>query len=213
MSEKEPKFLNSHDSALRIHNCYVKYKGRVYYSVDQGGGGLGSPIVRLSDPVSRAFVVTIDANDPELDTGHIPLGWFNVSTSEAVYAMRAPYRKQKSAVSPENSFCFSPIKDFEPSSCYDIGDYGDSVGFRDMLEDRYLPVPDSIKKFNGLGKTHGYVSTPLSKELCLVKIGASSRQLYKGVYSIGNFNGELVTLDDKYDNSLNRMMLASVHLI
>ena len=202
----EEKFLSSHDTGLRLHNTFVKYKDTVFFAVD---AGVSTPTVKLLTVTGSSLAYVIDANDPDLETGNLPVGWCEYETGKTCYVMRTTTRKQKSAVSPDNTYMFFPDGTSCGDNAYPINDIMKTTGFKSMLEGIYPTVDDNLKKFFGLIKKKETASVALSKEICLY---GQSCIVYKGAYVIGTISEKEVKLLPQYNNSITTMLLANLGL-
>ena len=117
-------FLSKADVNMRLNDTVIKYEGRLYHAYMPNLGDSNDQKMWLllndfrQDRVNQEPKV-VHANDPNLDLSSIPLGFVQIGNryvlGETGFFFRPPHRKQKQAVSGENSMVRDLIQNMNKS--------------------------------------------------------------------------------------------------
>ena len=94
---QEKRFSTPQDVRLRLNETYVKYKNDYFFAAQSPADE--TTALLLFSIVGNSHLMTIDANDPDLDVSSPPLGYTQYPTWEGcVFISRLPLRSQNQAV-------------------------------------------------------------------------------------------------------------------
>lgn len=103
------RYDNPADVGMRLASTYLRYKKKCYYAEHIGDFNLQLYSYTEGRYGELQPVLTIDANDPELDISSAPLGYCNLRDHGPVYLSRPAERRQRQGVSLGNISGFDEV--------------------------------------------------------------------------------------------------------
>lgn len=115
------RYPKEFDVNIRLHNSYVHWKGKPFYTIEPYKTSEYYPAVYgLHPEISYAkngnikvdsVSEVVDPNHPDFDPRPITVGWTSTlipKTMKTVYLMRKPQRSQRAGIHSNNCTCFDP---------------------------------------------------------------------------------------------------------
>lgn len=206
----DDRYLTCGDIEMRLINSIVNYKG-VYYWCQ-----LGDPDEHHSKKV-RLFPLNdsrlrnstlVSANDPDLDPTSPELGWlFDLDLSRsALYMTRAPYRKQKQGLGPDNLVYYSAAEEYNrPSGNKTDSSFCVCEGMHELLHRKRIPFDVALARAKDRNLVNN--GAPVSKHIAVILEEDGTYVLYRHLTKLGVASERGVKLFDDYIDSLTTMSL------
>lgn len=203
----EVRFATAADVRMRLHDSFLRYKNNHYYALHPGQEDR-TTLLQLCDVPTKKPVITIDANDPELDVTSPPLGYVQYPKwNGCVFMSRIPFRRQKQGVSHDSV------------SVYNVWDMREMMGSRVYFHTEFF-----LSNLNGVFPTYDGVLASIHKSketdiarafdrsFCILyKKDKETLLQYNGT-NIGtiDISSKLVTLYPEHNHSVFTMRLAEL---
>lgn len=203
----EVRFATAADVRMRLHDTFLRYKNNHYYALHPGPEDRTINLI-LNDIVTKKPVITIDANDPELDVTSPPLGYVQYPKwNDCVFISRIPFRRQKQGVSHDSV------------SVYSVWDMRERMHSRDYFHTEFF-----LSNLSGVFPTYGGVLASINKSketkiarafdrsFCILHNKEKETLLQYNCTNIGviDTTTKLVTLYPEHNHSVFTMKLAEL---
>lgn len=206
---EDKKYVSSADVHMRLSGSFLRYKNDFYYAIS-------TPIrdapkdtsLSLYSIQSRKKLITIDANDEDLDTASLELGYLVIDWKTALFLTRLPSRRQKQGISPDNIF----FTDQTSASTYQVSEeHLFTINFKNMLYGSYQTYSDCLHTIKDTIKNQSKLIKPFDKNFALVWHDNEVKVKYN-TNAIGDVELKtgVVTLQDDYNHSVFTLRLAEL---
>lgn len=205
----DDRYPNKSDAELRIHNSIVRYKDRYYWCSANSGDPQNT--VHLRDPrqLASSNGITIDANSPDLDVRSPELGWVFTGSGVGMFIARAPLRKQKQGIAPDNLVYYYADPQKNPKNGSRItSEHIYNADFFNMIDRPPQSFTSALDQANTVKKS--CCGAPLSRLHALIWNNNKQLEVYKRLSAIGLVTDGSVTLYPAFNNSLNVMTLTNM---
>lgn len=202
---EEKRFATPQDVRLRLNETFLKYGTDYFYALQKQEDV--NTNLQLYSITGKKHLLTIDANDPELDVSSLPLGYVQYPNWEsAVFMSRLPFRRQNQSVNV-NSVAIIDV--WSGRQHLTSRDYFHQEGFLQNLQGNfpsYSGVITSVMK-----NRDKRISRAFDRCFCVLSDGPKTYLQYNCT-EIGEINLEtkIIHLRPEHNHSVFTMRLAEL---